>query len=120
MDERLTIRMRLLTQQAIRIEGEQGLVVFPFYHKETRRFLLLPIEDHGTPAFTGAAVEATSNGFVFLGMIALCSADGQPFLSDERMPGASEEAMRAAKSLFEDQLLARGILKPDPTTTQIN
>ena len=113
MDAKTTIRMQLLARRA-------ELLIFAFCHKETRRFLLLPVEHFGTPAFAGAVSEAMSEGFVPLGLIALCSTDDQPFITDERMPGVPEEDMRAAKRLFEEDLLEKGILKPDTKTTPIN
>jgi hypothetical protein len=113
MDPKTKIRMQLLARKA-------ELLAFAFCHKETSRFLLLPVEHFGTPAFAGAVSEAMKEGFLPLGAIALCSADDQPYITDERMPGASEKHMHAAKRLFEDDLLEKGVLKPDPNTTPIN
>jgi hypothetical protein len=45
--------MQLLAEQARKARenfGQAALVV-AFVHKETKQYLLLPVEDHGTPRF---------------------------------------------------------------------
>jgi hypothetical protein len=107
MDRQAQVRMQLLAKDA-------ELAVVAFCHAESGRFLLLPLEDYGSPKFTGAVEESMRAGFVMLALIALRSTpDGLPLIEDEPMPGASDENVQKARQLFRDGLLQKGFLKPD-------
>lgn len=107
MDQQTQVRMQLLAKDA-------ELAVVAFCHAESNRFLLLPLEDYGTPKFTGAVEESIKAGFVMLALIAVRStSDGLPLIEDEAMPGASEENVQKARQLFCDGLMREGVLKPD-------
>jgi hypothetical protein len=117
MQKKSAIRMQLLMVQAV-AQNAGDLVAFALGHKETGGFLLLPAKDDGTPAFTGAEREVTAKGFVVLGLIALlATADGQPMITDEPCDGVSADRMQAAKRVYKDDLISRGVLKPGDTTT---
>lgn len=107
MASQAQLRMQLLAKDA-------ELATVAFCHARSNRFLLLPLEDYGSPDFTAAVTQAMKEGFVMLALIALRStAEGQPRIEDEAMPGASDENVQKARQLFRDQLLRSGILRPD-------
>lgn len=108
-DPQTQMRMQLLARDAER-------AVVAFCHVASGRFLLLPLEDYGTPKFTGAVEESMKAGFVMVALIGLrATADGKPLIEDEPMPGASAENVQKARHLFRDDLLRDGTLKPDST-----
>ncbi|HEY1800971.1 MAG TPA: hypothetical protein VGG46_08560 [Terriglobales bacterium] len=95
------------------LASEAQVLSVAFVHRETKRYLLLPVEDFGTPSFEGAVREGMAKGFRFLGAIALCAtADGQPLIEDELIEGADRENMKAARQLFLEEMISTGTLKP--------
>lgn len=104
-DPQTQIRMQLLAKDA-------DIAVVAFCHAKSDRFILLPLEDYGSPNFTAAVAEAMTDGFVMLALIALRSTP-EPLIEDEAMPGASDESVQKARQLFQDQLLKNGLLRPD-------
>jgi hypothetical protein len=110
------IRAQLLTQQARKSREAfgQGALVVAFVDKAANRYLLLPVEDHGTPRFEGAVRESAARGFQFLGALALYATDdGQPLIGDEAGDGADHKHIEAARQLFMDDLISKGELRPD-------
>ena len=110
-------RMQLLVRQAGQVNPAHRHLVFAFSHADGRYFLF-PIDDFGTPRFESAIREAGRTGFKPLALIALCATDdGRPLVEDEPMPDAPPDKVKAARQIFMDELIQKGILKPGNSTS---
>jgi len=107
MNQADQIRMRLLAEQAV-------VVVFAMVHKKSEHYRLFPVEAHGTHEYANEMRAAIAEGYKPLGVIALCStADNQPLIEDEAIEGTDPKDMTAARQLFVEGLVGKGVLKPD-------
>jgi len=104
MDDQTSIRMQLLILDA-------ALPAYAFYRESTDEVLLAPAGvglDHQIS-------EHMKQGFVMVAVVALIDREGCVLIEHEEMPGASVENVQKVTGAFRDDLIERGIIKPDIT-----
>jgi hypothetical protein len=107
MDPKVTTRMKILVGEAAQ---HGGPAVFTLVNgTEYRFFTLGALSD-----FDIEMRESLESGFKPLCAIALCfTEDRKPLIEDEPMDGADPKQVKAARQLFVEECIAKGILKAD-------
>jgi hypothetical protein len=94
--------MQLLIQDA-------ALAAYAFYRESTDEVML-------APAGVGLDIQISEHmkqGFVMVAVVALMDREGCALIEHEETPGASVENVQKVTSVFRDDLIERGIIKPD-------
>ncbi len=105
ISRKVTIRMRLLVEQAAQQGGPAVLALVN--GTEYRFFSLADAANFDVEMRT-----SVENGFKPLCAIALCFAeDGKPLVEHEPMEGADTKQVNAARQLFIEECMAKGIFK---------
>lgn len=102
MDAQAQIRMHLLILDA-------ALAAYAFYRESTDEVMLAPA---GVGLDTQIS-EHMKQGFVMVAVVALMDREGSVLIEYEEMPGASAENIQKVTATFREDLIERGIIKPD-------
>jgi len=107
IDRKVKTRMQILAGQSAQ---QGGPAVFALASGKEYRFFSL-----GDPSdFATEMRKSLADGFRPLCTIALCfTDDGQPLIEDEPMEGADPKQVKAARQLFVEECIAKGILQTD-------
>lgn len=119
IDRKLKIRAGLLIEQAQKSCFRHGIdpngapAVFVLAKDSDYRFFSI-----GHKGNLDADMErAIAEGFKMLGVIVLSfTDDGEPLIEDEMIEGADAKSVQAARQLFTEELISKGILKAGTAT----
>ena len=108
LDNKMMLKLQLLIREA-------DLAAYAYYRESTDEIMLVPA---GMPELNDEVAEHMRQGFRMVAAVALMNRetpDGHSLVEFEAAAsGVSEEILRKAKAAFCDQLVERGIIKPEP------